>query len=378
MSEHSESIFDSDLSDLAIPGFEAPVEAAPAEAAPEVEAAAPAEQPVVGEPDPAATPEAKAPAAAKVLKFKAGEKEIALDEGAIVPWKIDGKTEMVAVKDLLSNYAGKVAYDRKFQELSKQREEALQKVSEFETGKARHTKLITDMHKSVTEGKTFDAVQSMLEMSGLDKRMDSRQFVKQLRESLIEQAKQLAGLTPEQREVHDIKEESDFLKAKYARETQQRASDEAEKAFQTRVAKSVEQAGSTVEEFVKTRDFLHREITALKGNVSDITPEYVANHIKDVRDYGTAKEALLAVNPELVKNEKLWDDSVKYLRMNPDWTAKDLEDVLRRATTQKRTATINSTVKQSPVASAASATTKKPATDPRLDMKSFNASDLDW
>lgn len=55
----------------------------------------------------------------KLIKAKFQDKEIDLDEESIVPVKINGKEEMVQVKDLLANYSGKTAWDKKFTELSK-------------------------------------------------------------------------------------------------------------------------------------------------------------------------------------------------------------------------------------------------------------------
>lgn len=381
MSLDSEAIFDEGaMPELSIPEFdgatepsaetEEKVEAAPA---PEAETEEPGTE--VEKTEPVAAPVVPP---AKVLKFKAGDTEHELAETAVVPWKVDGKTEMVAVKDLLTNYAGKVAYDRKFNELAKQREEALVQVGKFENDRKRHSALINDMHQKVTEGKTFEAVESMLEMTGLADKMDSRTYVSNLRNAMIEQAKQLAGLSPEQRQIHEMKEETDFLRSKYARETQRREQEQVEKTFQERVAKAVSSVNSSVEEFVKTRDWITQELQARKEDASVVTPEYVATHIQDLRDYTTAKEAITAVNPDLIKNEKLWDDTVKLLRMNPEWTAKDVEDVLRSATKQKRSANISAKVKQAPEATAASASTKKPVKDSRVDFKEFSASDLEW
>ena len=123
MSEtNSENIFDSDLSALDVPGFEsaeAPAEvvepatedvevAAAPEATEDVPEKAPAPEDVPDKDSILATPAAKeaAAAAGKVLKFTVEGKEVPVPDTAVVPWKVDGKTEMVPVKDLLNNYAG--------------------------------------------------------------------------------------------------------------------------------------------------------------------------------------------------------------------------------------------------------------------------------
>lgn len=57
--------------------------------------------------------------ARKIIKAKLNDSEIDLDEESLVPVKINGKEELVPVKDLMSNYSGKVAWDKRFTEQSK-------------------------------------------------------------------------------------------------------------------------------------------------------------------------------------------------------------------------------------------------------------------
>lgn len=386
MAMDSGSIFESDLSDLEIPGFDDAggtsidgEEKIAAEAEPEAEAEAEvAEVEAEAETEAEDKPEEKpAPKTGeKVLKFKAGDKEVPLAETAVVSVKIDGKAELVPVKELLTNYSGKVAYDRKFTELSKQRDEVLAEAAKVERERTRHVGIISSMHKNVMEGKMFDAITNLLEMSGLDKKLDARAYTKTLREAMGAQVKQLEALSPEARQLRDAEEETGYLKSKSEREAKLREQEQADKAFQARVAKSVNDSGATFQEFVKSRDWLITELKKRKEDVSQVTPEYVANHLKEVRDFETAQKALQAVNPELVKDQELWDDTVKILRMNPEWTVKDLEEVIRAATKTKRAQAVSKTVRQAPVATASTPAAKKKPIDPRLDFSNFTEADF--
>src|SRR5574343_734820 len=119
--------FDGAFDNLEIPGFDDPPkeekeEAAPVEAAAAEEATEPAEEPAEAATE-SETPAAQAAAVSKALTFRAGDKEVALDETATIPWKIDGKQQAVTVKDLLDNYSGKVAWDKRFNEVATQRKQ---------------------------------------------------------------------------------------------------------------------------------------------------------------------------------------------------------------------------------------------------------------
>jgi hypothetical protein len=135
---------------------------------------------------------------------------------------------------------------------------------------------------------------------------------------------------------------------------------------------------STVEEYVSTKDWLEQNAPKLLGdkwNAQQLTPEFVANQIRDVRDYRTAKEALEAVDPNLVKSETIWKQAVDMLRANPDWTAEDLQDVYRESTKQKRSQRISNKIAKSPTATTATASTARPKKAHRDDWSSFDERD---
>lgn len=54
----------------------------------------------------------------KRITVKVGEESFALDSNATIPHKVDGKIQHVPVQELLNNFAGKVAWDQKFNEVN--------------------------------------------------------------------------------------------------------------------------------------------------------------------------------------------------------------------------------------------------------------------
>lgn len=385
------NLYDADLSDMDIPDYnDTPAVAKPDSGENEPEPVAAAE--LDADPDepgePAAKPEAEvkaaaeAAAAAKAVKkigFKAGDQSIELLEDAVTDWKVDGQPVKVPLKELLQNYSGKVAWEKRFQEVADARKQTAEQVLQFEQQKQRHSQLITDMHKAAQEGRTFDAISAMIQMTGA--KVDAREYVKNLRSALVEQAKQMAGLTPEQLQVQEAKEELEYLKSQGTRLQQQRAQEQAAQAFQARVATAINSVNSTIDEYVSTRDWLLKNGPAQLGNQWDpqqVTPEYVANQIRDVRDYRTVREALDTVDPSLAKNQTTWKQAVEMLRSNPDWTVDDVKEVYREALKQKRSQTLSNKVAKAPVATTATASTAKPRKAHREDWSVFDERDLAW
>lgn len=323
---------------------------------------------------------AAAAAAAKVLAFKAGDKEFPVDETAVIEWKVDGKPTPVALKDLLQNFSGKVAWEKRFNEVAEQRKAVLEKATATEQRAERHQALVKNMYDSVMSGKVFDAAQAMIEMSGLSDKIDGKTYIQNLRSKLIEQAQALSQMTPEQRQVYEEQEKSAYLQSQYEQLRQQREQEQAQQAFQGRVAKAIEAAGTNTEEFAETRLWLKSAFEQQKRDLSELTPEFIANHIKEVRVYKTASEGLSAVNPELAKDEKHWNHAAQLLKNNPDWTAKEIEEIYREATTTKRAASVSQKVAKTPVRTAATvgASKKQARKDPREDYSNFSDTDLSW
>lgn len=75
--------------------------------------------------------------ARKTHKAKYLENELDIDEDAVFQAKVNDKLENVTMKDLLSNYSGKTAWDKKFSEVHKMNQEAM----------ARQTKLAETARK---------------------------------------------------------------------------------------------------------------------------------------------------------------------------------------------------------------------------------------
>ena len=334
---------------------------------------------------------ATAPAVqAKKVTFKVGDQDVPLDEDAKFQWKVDGKREDITLKDLITNYAGKIPVERRFAELDKVRKEDAQRIQQFENTKARQSHLIHDMHSRVQKGDMFGAVASMLEMSG--SKADPRQFINELRTGMIEQAQKLASMSEAERAVLDEREQREYLQARYDRLLQQQDQEKAQAAQRDRVSAAMQSVNATLEDYASNKAQLEQAYRERNWNVADVTPEKVASHIKDLRDYGAVREAMIEVDPELVNNDKLWEHGVYLLRQNSDWTKEDLRDVFAEAAAQKRGKSVGQKVAKAPVATVAAAVAKAktaPVSEKQkqkqllLQQKpesygSFDESDLNW
>ncbi len=371
--------------DFEIPGFESSepaVEENTAEAAPVEQEA---QQEEVEEQVVAETPaETEQKQAARMLKFLAGEgKAIDLAEDAKVEWKVDGKTTPVTVRELLDNYAGKVAYEKRFQQVANDRRALDADKLSFSSSQEKQKSLVRDMYEKTRAGKTFEAVQSLIEMTGLQ--VDARDYIKQLRESMIEQARQLAEMTPEQREVYEAKEEREYLKAKYDQLNQLRQTEEAARALQSRMTTVAEQNGIPYDELAQTHEWMKQQVRAQGGDPARITPEDAVEHRRNLRAYETARDAIAAVNPELLRDkvitdEKMWDSLARLAKAHPDIEPEEFVKMYRESREKQDAKDVGKKLAKAPVSTPAKASVRKPK-DPvadALDFSKITKDDARW
>lgn len=384
--------FDADPTGYDDPDFDGPPKPETGESeevAPEQQEAAEeqAEQVEASEDNKEAADEVKKAVAEAIAKPKArqltlhGEdgKALALTETTTLEHRIDGKVTKVPLKDLVENFAGKVAWDRKMQEVAGQRKEVGEKAVELGQREERHRGLINDMHKNVMEGKTYAAVQNLIDMTGA--KLDARQYINELRAQILAQAKEMEKMSPEQRAFYEQQEEFDYKRARHDRDVQRLNQEQAQRAFQDRVAKAIETSGASTEEYVQTLEYMRQAYPKLGRDPKTITPEDVAAQINDKRDWETVKEAMDAVDPELVKDEKLWQSMVVQKQLH-NWTLEELRDIFQRATSEKRSKTLSRKVAKAPTATPATSAIKakkapKQASDPN-DWDNVTDADMRW
>lgn len=125
-------------------------------------------------------------APAKILKLKVDGKDIDVPDTTTLEVKVDGKVEKVSIADLKKDYAGRVAYDKKFQELDVMKKE-------FEGNVKTLDHKLNDVFKTMKK----DGEAGLKKLFKMAKRDDYDQFIDGLRAE-YEKSQQL---TPAEREL---------------------------------------------------------------------------------------------------------------------------------------------------------------------------------
>jgi hypothetical protein len=217
----------------------------------------------------------------KTVKAKWQESEYDIDEEALVPVKINGKEEFVQIKDILGNYSGKVAWDKKFSELDVNRKQiAAQELK---------VKEISNSIKAIYDEQDPQIkMYKMAQLAGIDALEFRNKFLNE-NISLLEK---YYSMTEDERKADALAYEASIHKHRADTLEKGVKEKEAYEALQSKVSGLRERHQISEKEFVDTYDTL--EAQAKNGQIDPklITPEYVVEAVQLNRLWGAASEKL--------------------------------------------------------------------------------------
>lgn len=222
------------------------------------------------------------------LRLRMGGDLYNVDSSATLPVKIDGKVEEINVQELINNYSGKTAWDKKFTEIGKEKKQL-----EFDKAQvnARNNKLTEHVNNAIAPLKDpnknpLDSLLYLVEMSGEDPYTAYRRIM----EANLEELSSLMDMSETERELHFHKKK-DELHGKVARQRQAKTQEEDRFNQLTQKVEKLRQAHNVSEdEFVDASEELETAFKDSGLDVDSITEEQVVDfaslkpHIAKVKE----------------------------------------------------------------------------------------------
>lgn len=247
------------------------------------------------------------------------DENAAPEEEDMVEVKINGKVEKVKLDDLKANYSGKVAYDKKFSELDKERKT-------FQQERDAAFKPIMEFKKMLQEGKAGDAILHLVDMAG----EDSYTFNKKLIDAMTPIIKARLEMTPDQLEVLEARSELDHLKKKEQSQLERSKKEQSATELNQRIA-SLQETHSISDDDFRTAAIKLKERLEEAGNFKpeEFTPELVANfHLAKIHST-RAYKAIDAVDANMGQDPKIASELIGLIFENPEISDQDLIDIVR-------------------------------------------------
>ena len=250
----------------------------------------------------------------KKLRMRMGDELFNVDADASFKVKVDGQNVDVPLQELINNYSGKTAWDKKFTEIGKEK-----KTLEFEkTNLLKQKEVLTGHLNQVLapiknkDANPLDSLLYLVEMSGEDPYNAYRRIM----EANLEELGTLMDMSEVERELYFHKKK-DELYSNVAKKRQGRIQEE--QAFNQTVQKvdALRQSFNVTEEqFVDASEELEEIYSASGLDVKDITNEAIVDYASLKPHIAVVRE-LVEPYVDNISDEKYGDvvaDLSRYLR----------------------------------------------------------------
>jgi len=245
-----------------------------------------------------------------VEESEAKSLEELIDSGEFtVKAKVDGEEVDVSLAELKQNYAGKVAWDKKFTELSAERKEYEAEVSEVNA-------YINEFAAKMREGDTLGAMSYFAEFGGVP----PFEFKKQLIQGLLPEIQKYQQMSPEQIDLEYREQEANYYRRQSESLQSQSAREQAQRELLGREAEIREAQMIDSETWDDTAAYLKAHLE----DPSQYSPELVVDFIVAER----AENVMESVDASLLENKTLYDTVQSVIKNNPDFTDEDIRSLL--------------------------------------------------
>lgn len=261
----------------------------------------------------------------KKLRMRMSDGELYnIDAESTFKVKVDGEMQEVPVQELINNYSGKTAWDKKFTEIGKEK-----KTLEFEKSQiqSQKNKLIQAVNSALgpikdPDKNPMDSLLYLVEMTGEDPYTAYRRIM----ESNLEELGSLMDMTETERELY-FHRKKDELHGKVQKQRQTKMDEETSLTRTTQHIDSLRQAKNVSEsDFVDASEELESIYKEAKLDVDSITAEVVVDYASLKPHIATVKE-IIAPFEENISEAKYGDVVAELSRSLRDGKA-DKEAIL--------------------------------------------------
>jgi len=257
--------------------------------------------------------------------------QVALKDDSLVEVKIDGKVEEISLKDLKSNYSGKVAYDKKFSELDRERQAYKKEVEEVNT-------YVNTFAKKMKDGDALSAMEYLGSFAGVGPHEIKAQLIK----SLLPEIDRLNDMTPAEVDLEYKQAELDYVKQKQESDLQNFKQQQSNMELESKIVKVQETLNINNSEWNEAVQFLDQTLPPQ----DQITPELVGEYVQFVRSETRAKNLLESFDSSLIQDEEVFAGFQDIISRNPDFTDEDLNAILKNAFSDSQKQVVEENLKE--------------------------------
>lgn len=273
--------------------------------------------------------EEKAKSDAKKLRMRMGDELFNVNSDATFKVKVDGELQEVPIQELINNYAGKTAWDKKFTEIGKEKKALEKEVQMFSAKQQKLNSIVQEVVSNLedAEKNPMDALLYLVEMSGKDPYNSYRRMM----EANLDELANIMDMTETERELyfHKKKDELHSSVAKKRQEVQlreQRFNQAVQKVDQLRQSFNVSE-----DDFVDASEELESIYEEAGLDVNNITEEVIVDYAS-LRPHISKVKELIAPYEDNISEQKYGDVVANLSRYLRDGKADEaaIKEILKR------------------------------------------------
>lgn len=248
------------------------------------------------------------------LRIRMGNELFNIDSDATFKVKVDGKVEEVSAQDLINNYSGKTAWDKKFTELGKEK-----KAVEWEKSKVEKErgKLLEHINKAIAplkdpESNPLESLLYLVEMSGEDPYNAYRRIM----EANLEELGSLMDMSEVERELYFHKKKDELHGKVHKQRLEKYQEEQSFNQVLQKVDKLRQAHNVSEEQFVEASEELESLFESSGLDTNSITEETIVDYAS-LRPHIDAVRQLVEPYEDNISEESYGDvvaELAKYLR----------------------------------------------------------------
>ena len=300
-------------------------------------------------------------------KEESGEQREEQAEESLIEVKVDGEIQKVPLQELKNNYAGKVAYDKKFSEINKERQEVTAERDSLEQEIQSINEYVNDLGAKMRD---VSMLEGLYEIASLNN-IGPHQVKKAIIAELLPEINRMAELDPQQLELEFQRQELEYNKEMQQRDYEKMQARQAEEERTRNEAALIESSGINNEEYVEAQQFLNARKDELG---EEITPELTIQYAKFAKAEGRAVDIVSKFdNGNHAENEDIVNGTIDIILDYPHFTDEDINEVLASVYSKAQQEAVEEKIEKVTGKSNQSKPKKKEEV-----MQEDNGYDLDW
>ena len=285
-------------------------------------------------------------------------------EAELIELKVNGKTEKVSLDDLKQNYSGKVAYDKKFTEMDKERQS-------FQKEIASVNEYVEELGETMRNVSVLEGLYKIGELNNIGAHSIKQALIKEI----MPEINRLADMDESQADLEYQKADLDYKRDLQSKEAANFQEQQSQAELSQNISKVKDSLNIDDNEWSEAFDYLDTNLD--KGE--QITPDLMAEYVQFNRAESRTESALNLYNDgEYLANEETFGQLHNVIMDNPDFTDEDIQGILNDAFGKAEQEAIEEKVekiskKRSPKQKASSKQSKQ-----EFSSISGENDDLDW